>query len=668
MIPHPSTSRREPLLAASLVVLVTLITYGSLIPGLGFYRDDWYLLWTAESLGPRGLLDLFRGDRPFVGWLYLLDFSLLGPAAAGWHLYVLAIKAASALGFLWLLRILWPHRTIETTFAALLFIVYPGFYQQPNALTFKQLLLAYMALLFSLAFTMRALEPGSPIKRSVFTVLGALLGLFYILIYEALVGMEAVRLILIWHVLRRSLAGWRQCLGAVIRHAIPYLAITVGFIAWRIFVFQSTRRATSIDSIAAGYATSHGGVRLFFEYFKDLLETSILAWGVPFYQFSVGAIYKDLGLALGLALLVSLLSLGYYFLVKQQAGMDDSAVASTPRDWLLLGLAAITITTVPIVAAGRNVLFGIQWDRYTYQSVFGVSLFINGFIFYALHGKTRWIVLGMLLAAGVSTQVFSGLFYRDFWETQREAWWQLYWRAPRIADGTTVIASLPGGFQFAEEYEIWGPLNLVYHQGGALKLAGQVIMDRSAIDLEHGTVEDRLVRGTITVNRDYNRALVVALPSASSCLRVYDGKLPLVSVADPLNLRLAAPYSDLGMIDPDAPPPRSPEWIIGAEPQHGWCFYYQKINRALQSADWIGAAKLADEARSADLQPLNLIEWMAPLQAYANVGDEKRAKQVSTYINDRYTRLYLCQQLTAVDDWPEGYRSEIILRYLCKVD
>jgi hypothetical protein len=72
-----SSSKRETILAIGLIVLATLLTYGVLISQLGFYRDDWYLLWTAESQGMAGILNLFRGDRPFVGWLYSFDFSIL---------------------------------------------------------------------------------------------------------------------------------------------------------------------------------------------------------------------------------------------------------------------------------------------------------------------------------------------------------------------------------------------------------------------------------------------------------------------------------------------------------------------------------------------------------------------------------------------------------------
>ncbi len=664
----PTTSHRESFYAICLVILTTILTYGTFISQLGFYRDDWYLLWTAESQGMEGILNLFRGDRPFVGWLYVLDFSMLGVSPFGWHLYALLIKVASALGFFWLVRSLWPNRKLETTFITLLFIVYPGFYQQANALTYKQLLIAYTAALFSLALTVNAVKASKVAYKVIFTILAVLLSVFYILIYEALVSMEVVRLLLLWYLIYQQNKDWKVSIRLSLVRAIPYLSFAGLFVFWRIFIFHSTRNATSAEVLTGSFTSLHGLIRLLVETGKDLIETSILAWGVPFYQFSVRAIYKDMGLALGLGLLVVLAGAGYYFLVRKQVEVRNEAVVESSLDWLILGAVIVFITTLPIVIAGRNVLFGVQWDRYTYQSVFGVALLVGGFIFYALRGNVRWMMLAFLLISGVSTQVFSGMFYRDFWDAQRETWWQLYWRAPQIENGATVIASLPGGYQFAEEYEVWGPLNLVYHRGEPLTIPGQVGLKQLVIDLEQGTIEERLVRGTVTVNRDYNYSIITSTPSTVSCLHVYNGSLLDVPAVESSNITLLAPYSKMDLIKFDAASPDAPIQIMGDEPEHRWCYFYQKINLALQAGDWAHAAQLAEEARLADVQPLDETEWLSVLEAYANQGEEKKAKRTSTFITNKDSRLYLCQQLKRVSEWPDGYRSDIILKVLCNVN
>jgi hypothetical protein len=435
---------------------------------------------------------------------------------------------------------------------------------------------------------------------------------------------------------------------------------------WRIFIFQSTRKSTSVETVVGGYGSLHGLIHLFVETGKDLVETSILAWGVPYYQFTVQAEYKDMALALGLGLLVVLAGVAYYFLVRKQNEVPKDAQSESALDWLLLGATIVLVTTLPVVAAGRNVLFGIQWDRYTYQSILGVALLGGGFVFYALRGNLRWIVLTLLLVSGVATQVLSGLFYRDFWILQRVAWWQIYWRAPGIESGATVITALPQGFQLAEEYEVWGPLNLVYHRGEPLTIVGQVPYDQIAIDLARGTQEERLVRGTVTVTRDYDRALITSMPTQTSCLHVYNGSLPETSALEPAEIALITSYSHIDLILPDATSPAAPTQIMGTEPVRGWCYYYQKINLALQTGLWVDAAKLADTSLAEDFRPEDPSEWMPVMYAYANTGNDAQVKQVSKYINDTYTRMSLCQQLKSVTDWPEGYRSEPILDNLCR--
>ncbi len=643
--------------------MVTLITYAPLINQLGFYRDDWYLLWTNASKGSQGLLDLLAGDRPFIGWLYVVDFPIFGNNPLAWHLYALVMKIFSALALFWMLREIWPTRKLETTFITLLFVVYPGFYQQPNAMTFKQLLLAYGAAMLSLALTIRVIKTSSNVHKILLTLLALSSFAVYIFIYEPLIGIEVARFILIWFYIFKQNQKWKESIRPALTQFLPYYIFSALFLFWRIFIFHSTRKAVSAEILTENYTSLHGMTRFFVETFKDFFETSFLAWGVPYYQFTASAKYRDMGLAFGFAFLAVALSAGYYYLMQKQAKAEDEPDHESRLDWIALGAVIVFVTTVPFIAAGRNAIFAIQWDRYTYQSSFGVAMLLGGFAFYALRGKVRWVLLCLLLVSGVVTQIFSAAYYRDLWNAERAAWWQLYWRAPQLADGTNVIASLPGGL--AEEYEIWGPLNLLYHYGEPLKITGQVPYPEILVNLPRGLQEQRLVRDTITVDRNYGQSLVVSLPNDQSCLRVYNGTLGLSLDENPM-IALMAPYSSTEWIQARAAPRTPPDLVLGKEPVHDWCFYYQKINLALQAGQWTKAARLADEAIAKDQHPdQELVEWLPVIFAYANTLEEKQLKRTSTYINDKYTRMYLCDQLKAVTKWPEGYRSDLVIGNLC---
>lgn len=659
-----SSARRELLLSTLAITLTTLLTYGVLAQRLGFYRDDWYLVWTWQAQGVKGILNLFVGDRPFDGWLYAFDFWLAGVSPLRWQVYALLVKLSSALAFFWLLRSLWGESKLETTFIALLFVVYPGYFQQPNAMTAKQLLLSYAAALLSLALTVNAVKAQRPAHKILWTVLAALLSAFYMLIYEALIGIEVARALLLAYYFYQQTQNWRQAFKAAALNALPYFIFMGTFLFWRLFIFDATRKSTDVGNIAGNYASLHGLIGMALEYVKDLVETSFFAWGVPLYQFWNQATYKELGGAAALALAVILLGAGYYFAVKQPvAGREKNAPA---RDWIILGGLIIAATTLPVVAAGRNVIFGVQWDRYTYQSIFGVALLLGGIVFYAVKGNLRWALLAALLISGAMTQFLSASFYRAYWEAERQAFWQLSWRAPQIEAGTTLILSMPGPYSPAEEYEIWAPLDMVYYPNATLDLAGQIMSDKIWVDLARGTLEERLVRGTITVKRNYEQALVLSQPAPNACLHVLDGARFEQAVTESADARQIARYSNTGLIHTAAEAAIPPAEIFGGEPARGWCYYYQKMDLARQTGDWQKVAALAEEAAARDLSPSDVTEWLPALEAYVHLNDAQNIKRTGILIRtNRTVAESLCANYKALRDQPADYDRTLLFDALC---
>jgi hypothetical protein len=332
---------------------------------------------------------------------------------------------------------------------------------------------------------------------------------------------------------------------------------------------------------------------------------------------------------------------------------------------MVLGIAIVTVTIIPIVVAGRTVIFGIQWDRYTAQSMFGVAMVMGGLAFYALRTPARWVFLFSLIAIGVITQFYSAVYYRDFWTQEREVWWQLAWRAPDFKPDTTVIAAFPHGYRLAEEYEVWSPLNIIYNPGGPIKVSGQIPFDGIALDLASGTQETRHMR-SILVPRDYGKALILSKPTENSCAHLINGKqLELPSNEDPAIASIAV-YSQIDLVDTSAAPKTPPAELFGPEPDHTWCYYYQKIDLARQMEDWGDAAHLADQAASLDLKPADRSEWLPALEAYVNAGEPDKARQVAKYIRaDKSLRTVLCDQIEGTQEWPASYDPEQIVNTLC---
>lgn len=643
-----SRLRAESILSIALLTLTVVLTYGVLIPRLGFYHDDWYLIWSGETQGLDGIRALFTTDRPFLGILYAFDYAILGASPLGWHIYALTLRLAGVLAFFWLLRLLWPDRRVETTFIALLFAIYPGFYQQPNAATFKMILLAYASGIFSIALTIRAVQSPRRIAQFPLTAAAFVFGLLYLAIYESMIGLEAVRLTLLWYILQKETPSRKESAVRTFKRFLPYLLMSLAFVFWRVAIFKGERRSVNMDVLFGRYASDpvRGLLTVVSEFLKDLIESAFYAWAVPLYQFTANVRYRDLIVGALLALLVTGLAAAYLYWMKRRGAApgEDPAAARAGLPLVTLGAAFIALTMLPVNLAGRNVLFAIQFDRYTFQTALGVALFLGGLAFYAMRPSLRYAFLGGLLAIGVMTHYHSAAWYRDFWTIQRGMWWQLSWRAPDLQAGAAVIAAAPGKFALSEDYEVWGPLNLAYNHGGPLKVSGQIVFADIIVDLQRATFQQTYNR-TIYMERDYGRPLIVSMPSEDSCLHVLDGRALELPLIENPSVAMIAPFSRIELILTGADPVQPPLEILGPEPPHDWCYYYQKIGLARQRGDWAQAARLAEEASARGLSPADRSEWIPVFQAYFESGQTQKAREVIKYIKtDRRLWNYLCSQ------------------------
>jgi len=150
--------RLEWLASLGLLLLLGLLAYGPWMAQLGFYRDDWYVLWAGAVRGPQAIITMFSIDRPVVGYLFSRTYAWFGDNALAWQMYSFGLRWLTAALTLALLRGLWPSRKIATTAAAALVLLYPGFLQQPNAMTFSNQLTTYAAAMLSITLTMFAVR------------------------------------------------------------------------------------------------------------------------------------------------------------------------------------------------------------------------------------------------------------------------------------------------------------------------------------------------------------------------------------------------------------------------------------------------------------------------------------------------------------------------------
>jgi hypothetical protein len=664
----------EAFVASLLILLTTAITYGVSIPQLGYYHDDWFVLWSGQARGAESLIPLFSTDRPFMGVVYSIVYRLLGDTAINWHLYALLWRFVGGLAFFWILRLIWPKQKYLTTLMAVLFVIYPGFLSQPNANTKQNHLYGFGTALLSIALMLQAIKTSKQGWKITCSLLSLILTANYLFIYEYMIGFEGTRLVLLGYLLfQNGLHKLRSLIWEILKRIWPYWLITAGFLYWRIFVFEGERNATDVSGLAGSYLSDlrYMSLRLILETAKDFLDTSVFAWFVePYHQYSL-APYSNLVFALTIAIIVATLVWLYSFGFKRWWRMDDREPETQPliKIFLWIGALVILFAISPVVLSGRQLDLYDPYKSYGLHPIAGVVLFVTGIILMLQPRFRNWILIA-LIGISVSTQVLNADYWKQYWEIQRQMAWQLTWRAPDIKDDTLVMASISGGFNPQQDYEIWGPINLIYNPGSAKAPAiqAEVLNSETAYNILKQEVKNNRVRD-IRLHRDYRNLLLITYPSSVSCFHIIDGMLPAYSGSESLLVQQVGAFSHVDRILPSGNPvPPAP--IFGSEPPHDWCYYYQQASLARQLGDWERVSKLYDEVRALNLEANDKSEVIPFFEGLVNVGryEEARSLYNEQIKGQAAVRLPLCNFLANDPGYPPsfGYDYPMIYELFCK--
>ncbi len=638
-------------LAMMLILIMAVLAYVPLMKQRGFYKDDWHMIYSGHAFGPGRIVYAFESDRPFMGKIYAREYNVLGDSPMAWQLFGLSVRVASVVGFWWLLHLLWPKHRLEITAAAVLFILYPGFLQQPNANTFQNHFVGYTAEIFSMVFALLALRTRRWWLKSAYIVVALIGQSVCFWFYEYMIGLEVVKWLLIAYWFRRAKpfrSIWFEIKRLVINIS-PYILGTLGFLYWRFFIFNNTRPATDPELILEAYRMDpvESMLRLLLETGKDVFETIFAAWVVPLYQLAGKFSYK----VFFVGLLIALPGVGFWLIYRRCQKPCENESDDFNQAALVLGGLAVLLAIVPVIVSNRNVIFGDQYDRYTLHATLGAALFLSGGIASLKPQKIRVWLMSTLIVLALMTHFLNSNYWANLWTLQRGAWQQIAWRVPQLEDDTLLMVQLPSGYRLAEDYEIFSPANLIYSDGEEeVRLKGEVLLPNTLTQVIDAHPSLRLVR-SYYFERDFSKTLLISWTDPMSCVHVQDAdRLENNPNEEPI-VRMAAPYSRADLIVTEGENPQPPENIFGPELDHGWCYYYQKASLARQKSDWKEVVRLADDARTLDLAPVDLTEWVPLLEGYIYTGRLDDARNIVELIQvDEKLTGYLCTQLESQPD------------------
>jgi len=635
---------------------ISALTYLPLVGKFGYFNDDWYLMYDAGTQGPEFFYHIFEIDRPGRAYLMLPLFQWFGLNPLPYNLTAFLFRLLGGMALFRILYVLFPQRKFLITTAAILFTIYPGFLSQQNAIDYQSHLFALFMALLSVALTLESVRAENRVRQILFAVASILSGWMYLSQMEYFIGVEAFRLacifLLTW---RSSLSGWVARLRMAVLKWLPFIIIPAVFLLWRLFFFETERRATDIGGqVGQIFSSPLTGLWWVTYLIQDLFNLIVVAWGLPLALFAFPMRLQNQLIGLVLASMAIL----FYVIANRQVERNDleaeagSSLGEMREVWWI-SLMSMLGGLLPVILVNRHIILP-DYSRYALIPSLGAVILLTALIERISVRQIRVGLAGFLIAIAVMTHYGNSVRAAIETETVRNFWWQVAWRAPEFKPGVTLVANYPAS-AIQEDYFVWGPANFIYHPEKQQSVPIEIQLPAAVLTndvitqiLSQKGEESPLRRGNL-LTRNFDNILVISQASTNSCVRIIDGGTAELSVLDQERIMLVAPNSNIENVLSEGDNPIPPSSVFGDEPVHDWCYYYQKASLARQRADWETIVSLGNEAQKIGLNPNDQIEWMPFLQAFAILNDVKEVKKLSTRINiESFYRYQACQNLNAL--------------------
>jgi len=663
--------------------ILTILSYGLMLPWTGFYWDDWPFAWIEHFLGPAEFIPAFEPFRPFLGPIFFGTTSLLPPNPLIWQSLALLLRFALTWAAWWTFKTIWPDKKWQTLTAALLFLVFPGYSQHWVAYThINQEIIPFLFCLLSFGFTAKALRHQDNFKR--YTLFALLLLVPGVFPTEYFATQEPLRFLFILALITDhwSLKTISKSFKRAFSFWLPYLLIWLGNAAWLIYYYRFGAYASYETASAQSLLTFSGEAVL-----KFLIAMGDAIWKAGLYSWGQILVLSARSLSnpstlLTMGMIAASFVLVAFYLYRLETGSatspDVAGKANLNWGWqaVIFGLIGILLGRIPSWAAGLPLTLQSINDRFMVSMMIGGSLFLAGLLDLAF-GKSRLkvYVIAFIVALGIGQQFYTANDFRRDWTRQQEIFWQMSWRIPTLEPGTVIMThELP--LRYETDMGLTAPLNWIYapeYQHGDLPYALLYTRTRldgvSLPDLETGQPISLEYR-TVSFNGSTSQAITIIVPP-NACLHVLDSVYAGGDTYErqPRFLRDAIPLSDPSLIITDAKSPAMPRSLFGKEPQHTWCYYYAKAELARQVGDWKRVVELGNEARSKGFVPGDALEWLPFIEGYVVTGDYQSAHDLSimAYQDDSRPRKGLCHTWKRIQE-EQGESASLAAEMLKKFE
>ncbi|MCJ7432432.1 MAG: hypothetical protein MUO77_02990, partial [Anaerolineales bacterium] len=455
------------------------------------------------------------------------------------------------------------------------------------AATYVQHFLIFPFFFISCASMMLMLRGGR--GRAAYGSLSLLAETVHVFSMEYFWGFEFIRPYLIWKSIPAALGARRRLINTFIAW-IPYLVIFIAAIIWRFkFAQIAAEDPNSLKFFSELFSAPVQTILSFAVIvMRDMVYLFISSW-YPALQ-TAKMDYQPLSLLASWGLVVvTAASLWWFFRKEEISDSEDWA-----REAAWFGLYVTVVGMLPTWAVSRQLTVGAFADRLALPSIFGVGILIVALTRLIVQKRSvQVLLLSILIGIAVGYHFRLDLDYRWYWERQARFFWQYEWRVPGLEKNTAILADgaqLPRVSDYAMSLAL-NTLNAPASIDGQqpywfFELDRNFTYDLKALFGDF-KIDDRL-RNLYFKGR--GKSSIVIMYQEGQCLWLLDESDKLNASLPALTLK-ALPVSDPSRViivqsEVEAPDTAYLTAIFGPEPEHNWCYFYEKANIAYHQGDW----------------------------------------------------------------------------------
>jgi hypothetical protein len=341
----------------------------------------------------------------------------------------------------------------------------------------------------------------------------------------------------------------------------------------------------------------------------------------------------------------------FFHLFQEKIAQSKSVFSKNSDQYalqlIMIGLLSLLFSGLMYWILKLPILVEFAWDRLNLSFIFGVSLLLVGLI--ELLFRFPWLKIltaSLLISLAVGFHFQNTMSFKRDWETFQNFFWQLTWRAPDLKKGTVVMTTnFP--LNYYSDNSLTAPLNWTYDPESKnaqlnylLYFTDVRLMSQRLTSLSKNQEINQPYR-SFSFEGNTNNALIIKF-SPPGCLQVLDpiyansGIIPNLTQLETDSISI----SNMDQIISNPPiSKRPPLELLPNEPEHNWCYYFEKADLARQSGDWQTIIDLEIEAKTHALQPRNPSEWLPFIEAYIRSGkmeDAVSLTNLSIQAADKY--------------------------------